>query len=104
MRKRGLDIKAYSREVNIPIWKLHRIRDMFLAEVTLREISSTLHIGTRKLTKVLSWLLADIALRKRNTLQEFNPRQYYKKEDEMLIQDYKAEDLTGEEKLIFEKL
>ena len=35
---------------------------------------------------------------------EENTKRYYTTEDEMIIQDYRIEDLTGDEKLILEKL
>ena len=104
MIKKGLNLKDYALKENVPLWKMYRIRDMFFAEIPIYQISKNLRIHNTKATRIVNWFLADKSLRTQIVKSNTNPIQYWKNEKEMEIQEYRIEDLTGEEKEIFIKL
>lgn len=70
---------------------------MFLSQTELME---KYDCGSETVQRVLRAYLN----RNKGHKPEPNKKQYYANEEEMIIQDYRIEDLTGEEKLILNNL
>lgn len=101
-------IKEYADKEKISIDKIYRIRDKFFVHhIPIYLISKQLHLHNTKTSRIISWFMAQMAHENRQINQLREPKQYWKTESEMIIPDYDKltiEDLTGDEKIIYEKL
>ena len=98
-----MTLKEYALKEDIPFWKMQKLIILFDAGISIRNIAVQLDFSYYKTCKYLTW-------RTHKKIDEHRvksiniERRYYQTEDEMIIPDYKAEDLTGVEKLIFDRL
>jgi hypothetical protein len=93
--------EQFATQQKMTVSKLRDVIDSFRDGVTVNAIIVKFKIGYLKVNRIIDfhvWQSKDLRPMVDMT------KQYYQKENEMIIQDYKAEDLTGDEKLIFEKL
>jgi hypothetical protein len=93
-----------AKQEKIHIWKIEMIEKLFIEGVPIKEIALTIRMGHVKINRIVNWIIYTKESKRRLSNYRYNVKQYYQNEDEMLIQDYKIEDLTGDEKLILEKL
>ena len=98
------NLKDCAEKEGLSIWTMHRIRDLYFKGNTLYSIQIELNLGQRKVKRITEWLVHGESKKNQSKSFRANKIQYWKNEDEMIVQDYKAEELTGEEKLIFDKL
>ena len=96
--------EQFAKENNFPLWKFYKALQLFKQGVPIHIIAKRIHLNYYRAWEIIYFDMSKRVNPKRPEYVEPIVRQYYKTEDEMLIQDYKAEDLIGEEKLIFEKL
>jgi len=93
--------EQFARQEKMTVSKLRDIIDSFRDGTTINTLIVNYKIGYLKVKRIIAfhiWQSQD-----RRPMVDMS-KQYYQTEDEMLIQDYKAEDLTGEEKLILDRL
>lgn len=90
-----------SSKEKITVSTLKTIIDKFTKGVPINTIITQHNTSYKKVSRIIDWHFTRLTASK--PMIDLS-RQYYQTEDEMTIQDYKAEDLTGVEKLIFNKL
>ena len=92
-----------SKQESIPIWKLKKIKEMFFSGIPIINIARKYGMYSNKTYRICSILMQNEPYLNRKHELDFKYR-YYKDEEEMLIQDYKAEDLKGDELEILNNL
>lgn len=101
-------VKEYADKEKISTDKIYRIRDkFFIHNIPIYLIAKQLHLSNTKTSRIISWFMAQMAHENRHINQLREPKCYWKTESEMLLPDYDkltVNDLTGDEKLIFENL
>jgi hypothetical protein len=100
----NFNLKEFARLQGVDYSTMRKIKQLYFKDKTIYYIAKRFNLTKYEAGKIKDKLFHIDA--KRNSIIFVNKKaiQYYQTEDEMLIQDYKAEDLTGDEKLIFEKL
>jgi hypothetical protein len=96
-----MTLKEISAENNIPYWRVCRVKELILLNIPIQEVIERAGIGQYLYNRILTL----IAYEKRNRItpeiQTKEPVHYWKTEDEMLVQEYRIEDLTGDELEIY---
>ena len=93
--------KQLADSERLSLTKVNAIITDFVNGVPANEALKKHQIGHLKQLRIIDWYLAELKQSKKMVEME---RRYYKDEDEMLIQDYKVEDLKGDELEILNNL
>lgn len=93
--------EQFANKEKITVSTLKTIIEKFTKGVPINTIIAEHNTWYPKVSRIIDWHFTRLTDDK--PMIDLS-RQYYETEDEMLIQDYKAEDLTGVEKLIFNRL
>ena len=99
-----MTLKEYAHHKKISFNTLVRIKTHYTNGMPASKISTRLGIYKEKIRAVIDWLKEREADNLKPKVMYALPIQYWVSEQEMEIQEYRIEDLTGEEKQIYEKL
>lgn len=89
---------AYNEKMTVE--NLDSIIDSFKNGMPLNTIIAKFHTNYSRVSRIIDWHMANVKTR---PIEEIE-RRYWMSEQEMEVQQYKVEDLKGEEKEIYEKL
>jgi transposase len=99
-----MTLKEYAKHKNISFNTLVRIKTHYYNGLSADEICKRLDIYKKKLNNIIDWFNEGDAEKNRVKRMYALPIQYWMSEQEMEIQEYRLEDLKGDELQILNEL
>jgi len=91
--------REFANKINVPLWKINKVNLLLINGYTIDYIQKTLNLKNAMVNKIV----AHFIYKKRRNAIDFKEA-YWENEDEMMIQEYKVEDLQGDELAYLESL